>query len=186
MFIKFIERDLKMKKTIRTITYVLLSLVAIATLTGCTGFEKKKALVEYSESLHNDVVYWEAMQLTSEQMLQSSDIRSYVSYLGTIIGYMDTVVTNAENRNAGIYDYEIKGFDDYYVKALKELRNGYVLMQEGLNEQNESKMNQGEKQLEAAMEDLKIYCECMKDFMQRYNIKSNVDMDELLETLSEQ
>ena len=99
---------------------------------------------------------------------------------------MDTIVTNAENRNAGLYDYEIKSFDDYYVKALKELRNGYVLMQEGLNEQSESKMAQGEKQLEAAMEDLKIYCECMNDFMQRYNIKSNVDMDELMAALSEQ
>ena len=68
---------------------------------------------------------------------------------------------------------------------LKELRNGYGLMQEGLNEQSESKMDEGEQQLEAAVEDLKIYCECMKDFMQRYNIKSNVDMDELLSTLSE-
>ena len=58
-------------------------------------------------------------------------------------------------------------------------------MQEGLNEQSESKMNQGEKQLDAALEDLKIYAEGMKDFMQRYNIKSNVDMDELLATLSQ-
>ena len=175
-----------MKKTIRAIMYVLLSLAAVATLTGCASFGKKKALQEYSESLRDDVVYWEAMQLTSEQMFQSTDIRSYVSYIGTIIGYMDTIVTNAENRNAGLYDYEIKSFDDYYVKALKELRNGYVLMQAGLNEQSESKMAQGEKQLEAAMEDLKIYCECMNDFMQRYNIKSNVDMDELMAALSEQ
>ena len=174
-----------MKKTIIKIMYVLLALAAITTLTGCTSFSKKKALVEYSESLRGDVVYWEAMQLTSDQMFQSNDIRSYVSYLGTIIGYMDTIVTNAENRNAGIYDYEIKSFDDYYVKAIKELRNGYSLMQEGLNEQSESKMNQGEKQLDAALEDLKIYAEGMKDFMQRYNIKSNVDMDELLATLSQ-
>jgi hypothetical protein len=98
---------------------------------------------------------------------------------------MDTIVTNAENRNAGLYDYEIKGFDDYYVKAIKELRNGYALMQEGLNEQSESKMEQGEKQLQAAVEDLTIYAEGMRDFMQRYNIKSNVDMDELLSSLSQ-
>jgi len=175
-----------MKKTIRTFMYVLLSLAAVATLTGCTSFSKRKALEEYSASLRNDVVYWEAMQLTSEQMLQSNDIRSYVSYLGTIIGYMDTIVTNAENRNAGLYDYEIKGFDDYYVKALKELRSGYMLTQEGLNEQSESKMDEGNEQLEAAMVDLKTYCECMNDFMQRYHIQSNVDMDELLATLSEQ
>lgn len=175
-----------MKKTIRAFMYVILSLAAIATLTGCTSFSKRKALAEYSEGLHDDVVYWEAIQLTTEQMMQSSDYRSYVSYIGTIIGYMDTIITNAENRNAGIYDYEIKSFDDYYVQALKELRNGYALMQEGINEQSESKMNQGEKQLEAAMEDLKIYCGGMKDYMQRYNIKSNVDMDELLAALSEQ
>ena len=174
-----------MKKITRTILYVLLSLAAIATLTSCTNFSKKKALQEYSESLRNDVVYWEAMQLTSKQMVESDDIRSYVSYIGTIIGYMDTIVENAENRNAGLYDYEIKNFDDYYIKALKELRNGYGLMQEGLNEQSESKMDEGEQQLNAAVEDLKIYCECMKDFMQRYNIKSNVDMDDLLSTLSE-
>ena len=98
---------------------------------------------------------------------------------------MDTIVTNAENRNAGLYDYEIKGFDDYYVKAIKELRNGYALMQEGLNEQSESKMEQGEKQLQAAIEDLTIYAEGMRDFMQRYNIKSNVDMDELLSSLAQ-
>ena len=131
------------------------------------------------------MVYWEAMQLTSKQMLETNDIRSYVSYLGTIIGYMDTIVTNAENRNAGLYDYEIKGFDDYYVKAIKELRNGYALMQEGLNEQSESKMEQGEKQLQAAIEDLTIYAEGMRDFMQKYNIKSNVDMDELLSALAQ-
>ena len=174
-----------MKKITTTVLYVLLSLAAIATLTGCTNISKKKALQEYSESLRNDVVYWEAMQLTSKQMVESDDIRSYVSYIGTIIGYMDTIVENAENRNAGLYDYEIKNFDDYYIKALKELRNGYGLMQEGLNEQSESKMDEGEQQLDAAVEDLKIYCECMKDFMQRYNIKSNVDMDDLLSTLSE-
>ena len=98
---------------------------------------------------------------------------------------MDTIVTNAENRNAGLYDYEIKGFDDYYVKAIKELRNGYALMQEGLNEQSESKMEQGEKQLQAAIEDLTIYAEGMRDFMQKYNIKSNVDMDELLSSLAQ-
>lgn len=173
-----------MKKTIIKIMYVLLALATITTLSGC-AYGKKKALVEYSESLRGDVVYWEAMQLTSKQMLETNDIRSYVSYLGTIIGYMDTIVTNAENRNAGLYDYEIKGFDDYYVKAIKELRNGYALMQEGLNEQSESKMEQGEKQLQAAIEDLTIYAEGMRDFMQRYNIKSNVDMDELLSSLSQ-
>ena len=173
-----------MKKTIIKIMYVLLALATITTLSGCT-YGKKKALVEYSESLRGDVVYWEAMQLTSKQMLETNDIRSYVSYLGTIIGYMDTIVTNAENRNAGLYDYEIKGFDDYYVKAIKELRNGYALMQEGLNEQSESKMEQGEKQMQAAIEDLTIYAEGMRDFMQRYNIKSNVDMDELLSSLAQ-
>ena len=171
-----------MKKTIIKIMYVLLALATIATLSGC-AYGKKKALVEYSESLRGDVVYWEAMQL--KQMLETNDIRSYVSYLGTIIGYMDTIVTNAENRNAGLYDYEIKGFDDYYVKAIKELRNGYALMQEGLNEQSESKMEQGEKQLQAALEDLTIYAEGMRDFMQKYNIKSNVDMDELLSALAQ-
>ena len=175
-----------MKKTIRKFIYALLVLSSVVSLTGCTNFSKQKALAEYSESLHDDVVYWEAIQLTSEQMLQSNDYRSYISYIGTIIGYMDTIVTNAENRNAKIYDYEIKSFDDYYIQALKDLRSGYALMQEGLNEQNESKMNQGEKQLESAMENLKIYCEGMKDYMQRYNIKSNVDMDELLAALSEQ
>ena len=174
-----------MKKTIIKIMYVLLALATITTLSGC-AYSKKKALAEYSESLRGDVVYWEAIQLTSKQMLETNDIRSYVSYLGTIIGYMDTIVTNAENRNAGLYDYEIKGFDDYYVKAIKELRNGYALMQEGLNEQSESKMEQGEKQLQAALEDLTIYAEGMRDFMQRYNIKSNVDMDELLSALAQQ
>ena len=173
-----------MKKTIIKIMYVLLALATITTLSGC-AHSKKKALAEYSESLRGDVVYWEAIQLTSKQMLETNDIRSYVSYLGTIIGYMDTIVTNAENRNAGLYDYEIKGFDDYYVKAIKELRNGYALMQEGLNEQSESKMEQGEKQLQAALEDLTIYAEGMRDFMQRYNIKSNVDMDELLSSLAQ-
>ena len=175
-----------MKKTIRTLMYMLVSLVTIATLTGCTSFGKKKALQEYSDSLRNDVIYWEAMQLTSEQMMESDDIRSYVSYIGTIIGYMDTIVANAEKRNSEIYDHEIKGFDDYYVKALKELRNGYALMQEGLNEQSESKMDEGEKQLDVAVEDLKIYCQCMNDFMQKYNITSNVDMNELLASLSVQ
>lgn len=174
-----------MKKTIRKIMYVLLALAAVTTLTGCFNFGKKKALVEYSESLRGDGVYWEAMQLTSDQMFQTNDIRSYVSYLGTIIGYMDTIVTNAENRNAGIYDYEIKAFDDYYVKAIKELRNGYSLMQEGLNEQSESKMDQGDAQLKAALEDMQIYATGMRDFMQRYNIKSNVDMDELLSSLAQ-
>ena len=58
-------------------------------------------------------------------------------------------------------------------------------MQEGLNEQSESKMEQGEKQLQAAIEDLTIYAEGMRDFMQKYNIKSNVDMDELLSALSQ-
>ena len=96
-----------MKKTIRKIMYVLLALAAVTTLTGCFNFGKKKALVEYSESLRGDVVYWEAMQLTSDQMFQTNDIRSYVSYLGRIIGYMDSIVTKAEIRNAGIYDYDI-------------------------------------------------------------------------------
>ena len=65
-----------MKKITRTVLYVLLSLAAISTLTGCTNISKKKALQEYSDSLRNDVVYWEAMQLTSEQMMESDDIRS--------------------------------------------------------------------------------------------------------------
>ena len=175
-----------MKKITRTVLYVLLSLAAIATLTGCTNFSKQKALAEYSESLHDDVVYWEAIQLTTNQMMQSDDYRTYVSYIGMIIEYLDIIVTNAENRNVGIYDYEIKSFDDYYVKALKYLRSGYALMREGFNEQDESKMDLGERQMESALENLKIYSTGMKDYMERYNIKSNVDMDELLETLSEQ
>ncbi|MBP5495057.1 MAG: hypothetical protein J6X97_08155 [Lachnospiraceae bacterium] len=175
-----------MKKITRTVLYVLLSLAAIATLTGCTNFSKQKALAEYSESLHDDVVYWEAIQLTTNQMMQSDDYRTYVSYIGMIIEYLDIIVTNAENRNVGIYDYEIKSFDDYYVKALKYLRSGYALMREGFNEQDESKMDLGERQMESALENLKIYSTGMKDYMERYNIKSNVDMDELLEALSEQ
>ena len=175
-----------MKKITRTVLYVLLSLAAIATLTGCTNFSKQKALAEYSESLHDDVVYWEAIQLTTNQMMQSDDYRTYVSYIGMIIEYLDIIETNAENRNVGIYDYEIKSFDDYYVKALKYLRSGYALMREGFNEQDESKMDLGERQMESALENLKIYSTGMKDYMERYNIKSNVDMDELLEALSEQ
>jgi len=175
-----------MKNTIRKIMYAMLVLSAIISLTGCTDFSKRKAFAEYTEGLNDDVVYWEAIKLTSEQLIQSNDIGSYISHIGTIIGYMDSIVTNAENRNVQIYDPEIKSIDDYYVQALKNLKNGYVLMQEGLNEQNESKLDQGEKLMESSLDNLKIYCQCLKDFMQKYNIQSNVDMDELLATLSEQ
>ena len=156
----------------------LLMLTVLLSLTGCK-YQKKKAFADYADGIQEDVVYWEASQLTFDQIGEDADPRTYVSYLGTIVDYIDMIITNAEKRNMQIYDPDLKAIDDYYIKYAKDLRTSYALMREAINENDPAKFDKGLKYGDFAIENFQIYVTGIKEYMEANGIKATEDMTEI-------
>lgn len=168
-------------KFLKSFVSIMSTLSAIFLLCGCTDMNKRNVLYEYGQSLNEDMPYWEAAEMSAQQLNSSRDAKQIASYLDTITGYMDKIEEKANARNASISDPEIKEIDDSYVAYVKELNDGYKQMKQGVATNDESMMNLGIKNIELAMADVKKYVNSFKAYTEKYNIKTDADIDELIQ-----
>ena len=161
-----------MKKSIKTIIALISASLMALSLIACTNIEKQNALNDYAQSIKQDVVYWEAAQMTADSV-KTNDAREYASAMTTMSGYLDKVITNAETRNSQITDPEIKDIDDSYIQFTKDMKDAYDSMAAGLNAQDQAKMDKGMAQLESSLNNMQAYVTKLKDFTEKDEIKSN-------------
>ncbi len=180
-------------KTIIKRSLTLLSVIALTmSLSGCSIFdlfgmsqsiEKRQALEDYAYALNEDSIYWESMQVTANSFSNTNDIQELTFAMKSLIPDLDKVLENAKNRNANIEDPEIKDIDDSYVAFVTSMRNGYQIIVEAVDENDEKKFNTGVNQVMSCYDDASEYVRKLKEFSEKYNIEMNDALTKLESTL---
>ena len=164
-----------MKETKRKIGVGLILVMAAAMLTGCAGFSKRAAFKEYGESLNEDQA---AMSDLSEAMQQinknPNDLTTAKAVIqAKVIPQLDTLSKNAQTRNQGITDTEIAAFDKHYVNAMDKLHEGFVLMLDGINNSDMTKLQAGNNAITLANNEIIEWVNGIDRFMTDNNIKDD-------------
>ncbi len=174
-----------MKQVIYKVSMALSAVLILVSLVGCTtSFGKRQAFREYVSSFNSDVVTMESFTITAGEINNCKDYKSLLSVINTEIVYLDELVKSAEKRNATITDPEIKEMDDSYVQALKDLKNGYKMYYEGINENDQKKMDLGDRQADSCLQNIKDYANKMKKFADKYNMGGDEEFEKLEDMLN--
>ena len=176
-------------KTLIKRSLTLISVVALTlSLSGCSvlelfgmdkNIEKRQALEDYGYSLGEDSIYWDSMQITANSFTDSMDIKELTFAMKSLIPDLDKILENAKNRNANIEDPEIKDIDDSYVAFITSMRNGYQIVVEAVDENDEKKFNTGVNQVMSCYDDASEFVRKLKEFCEKYNIETNEALERL-------
>ena len=174
----------KMKK-LQKITTVFMILAAMtATMFGCTMSPQKQAFRDYSRSLQSDSEYWNTISEASNNM-NTNDLTSAKAVIqASIIPNLEKIESNAVARNSAITDPELQQVDAEYVKCIQNLKQGYKLILEGINEQSQTKVQTAIVNIQTAVNNMKDYVRGMKSYMNKYGIKTDDSMDDILDKLN--
>lgn len=174
-----------MKQAIYKISMALSAALILISLVGCTtSFGKKQAFKAYVDSFKSDEITMESFTITANEFNKVRDYKSLLSLIDTEIGYLNELVDSAEKRNANITDPEIKDMDDSYVQSLKDIRTAYKLLYEGIDENDQKKMDLGEKQADSCLQNIKDYAKKMQRFAETYNMGGDEEFKKLEEMLN--
>ena len=173
-----------MNHIIKKVTLVVSAFALLASLVGCASFQKQKAFREYVSNLGKDQMTMKAFTISTNQLSTETDYKKFLSGLNTSIGYLDTLIASAETRNANISDSEIKDMDDSYVQTLKDMKSSFKMLYEGIDEQDEKKINLGKKQMESAANNVKAFATKMKNYADKYNMGNEKEFEEIEELLN--
>ena len=164
---------------------VMVMLLLTAVLTGCANFEKKKAFYDYIEAFRSDTQNWRDLSEASKQVSGASDMTTVKANVqAKIIPTLETLYTNAQQRNQNISDAEIKKIDDNYVKACGNLLSAYKKVLNGINNNDNSVIQSGINDVNAAMLNMKDYVTGLQSFMNTYGIKDDGSVAEMVKSLS--
>lgn len=143
-------------------------------LTGCAGFGKKKAFIEYGQSLNADSVYWNELTEASKVASSSTNTTTIkASVQARIIPALKVIASNAKQRNDNLTDSEIKALDKHYVASCEKLLEGFTFMLDGLNNNDMSKVNKGNVSVNAANTELIEWVNGIDTFMKNNNIQDD-------------
>ena len=174
-----------MKQVIYKVSMALSAVLILVSLVGCTtSFGKRQAFREYVSSFKSDEITMESFTITANEFNNVRDYKTLLSLVNTEIGYLDELVESAEKRNASISDPEIKDMDDSYLQALKDIKSAYKLMYEGIDENDEKKMDLGVKQTESCLVNVKDYANKMHKFAEKYNMGGDEEFEKLEDMLN--
>ena len=168
----------KMKKVVMSVV-ILVMLVTV--LAGCESVEKKKAFIDYGQSLSSDAELWRSISEASGSINFNRDMTgSKATIKSIIIPGLKKLATTSKARNDSITDAEIKKIDSDYVKSCEKLASGYELILTGIEKNDNSIMQQGVHDVEAAMNNMKNYATGLQSFMNTYGIKDTAGVDEMV------
>lgn len=165
------------------IVFVLMAAMC-ATMFGCTMSPQKKAFRDYGRSLQSDSSYWQAISESSDKM-DTRDMTSAKAVIqASIIPNLDKIEQNAIARNSSITDPELQKADEQYVQCVQNLKKGYALILDGINNNDRDTVNQAINYIQGAVTNMKGYVTSVKSYMNKYGIKSDESMDEVLKELN--
>lgn len=168
-----------MKKTLKNILMPIIALLSVVLIAGCGNIEKKVAFQEYCESYRADQMTMKSFVSTANTLQKETNYKAFLSGLDTELGYLDTLIKSGENRNATITDPEIKDIDDSYLQAMKDLKDSYKMMYEGINEQDQKKLDLGQKKAESSLGNIKDYVNKLDAFAKKYNLGGDEELQKM-------
>lgn len=163
-----------MKKMKKAAAFVIALSMVVLLLCGCDTFAKKKAFSDYGNSLQSDVPYWNDLSEASDQIGSGNDMTTMKAVIQSrIIPDLNAISNQASGRNATISDTEIKTIDTEYVNAVTHMTEAYMLILDGINNNDSAKMNKAMTELNVAMSSLQNYGNGLKAFCGKYGIDSS-------------
>ena len=168
----------KMKKIAASVV-VLLMLVTV--LAGCESSEKKKAFIDYGQSLSSDAEIWKSISEASGTIDFNRDMTgSKATIKSVIIPGLKKLQTSSKARNDSITDPELKKIDADYMKSCENLASGYEKILAGIDKKDNAVITQGVNNVEAAMNNLKNYATGLQSYMNTYGIKDTVGVGDMV------
>ena len=172
----------KMKKIV---TSAVVMLLFVTVLSGCANLEKKQAFYDYADSLKDDSQLWKDVSEASSSVSSARDMTTIKATVqAKVIPTLEKLADNAQQRNQSITDAEIKKIDDSYVKTCNNLLSAYKKILNGINNNDNSMMQSGVNDVNAAMTNMKDYCSGLQSFMNTYGIKDDGAVADMIKTLS--
>jgi len=172
----------KMKKIVASAVVMLLFVTVLA---GCANLEKKQAFYDYADSLKDDSQLWKDVSEASSSVSSARDMTTIKATVqAKVIPTLEKLADNAQQRNQSITDAEIKKIDDSYVKTCNNLLSAYKKILNGINNNDNSMMQSGVNDVNAAMTNMKDYCSGLQSFMNTYGIKDDGAVADMIKTLS--
>lgn len=163
-----------MKKMKKAAAFVIALSMVVLLLCGCDTFAKKKAFSDYGNSLQSDVPYWNDLSEASDQIGSGNDMTTMKAVIQSrIIPDLNAISNQASGRNATISDTEIKTIDTEYVNAVTHMTEAYMLILDGINNNDSAKMNKAMTELNVAMSSLQNYGNGLKAYCGKYGIDSS-------------
>ena len=163
-----------MKKMKKAAAFVIALSMVVLLLCGCDTFAKKKAFSDYGNSLQSDVPYWNDLSEASDQIGLGNDMTTMKAVIQSrIIPDLNAISNQASGRNATISDTEIKTIDTEYVNAVTHMTEAYMLILDGINNNDSAKMNKAMTELNVAMSSLQNYGNGLKAYCGKYGIDSS-------------
>ena len=168
-------------KKIRKIGSVAIVLVMMLTLLcGCESMQKKKAMMNYQQSLLSDSDIWDSINEGSAKLNSASDLLTMKSVIqANYIPNLKTLSANAQTRNDGITDSEIKALDQHYINVLNLMTEGCTLLLDGVNNEDYSKVNLGNLKLQESQNEFKKYFEDIQSYYNKYGINDGGELEEI-------
>jgi len=181
----YVYRKGKKMKRLQKLSVVFVLMAAMcATMFGCASSPQKQAFRDYGRSLQSDTEYWNTISEASDKM-DTSDLTSAKAVIqASIIPNLEKIESNAVARNSAISDPELQQVDAEYVKCIQNLKQGYKLILEGINEQSQTKVQTAVVNIQTAVSNMKDYVRGMKSYMNKYGIKTDDSMDDILNQLN--
>ena len=163
-----------MKKMKKAAAFVIALSMVVLLLCGCDTFAKKKAFSDYGNSLQSDVPYWNDLSEASDQIGSGNDMTTMKAVIQSrIIPDLNAISNQASGRNVTISDTEIKTIDTEYVNAVTHMTEAYMLILDGINNNDSAKMNKAMTELNVAMSSLQNYGNGLKAYCGKYGIDSS-------------
>jgi len=166
-----------MKKTVKITSVLLAVLLVVTALTGCANFEKKKAFMEYSASLSSDSDLYNSIQTDMDKVqtaINKRDLTTTKAVLQSKINpALKTLSQNATNRHSTITDTELANIDSHYVNYSTHMSDAFEMMLDGINTEDQAKLNKATSELNVAMQELSQYASGLQQYMNSYGIKDD-------------
>lgn len=173
-----------MKKTLKNILLPIIAFVSVVLIAGCGNIEKKVAFQEYCESYKADQMTMKSFVSTANTLRTETNYKAFLAGLDTEMGYLDKLIESGENRNSTITDPEIKDIDDSYLQAMKDLKDSYKMIYEGINEQDQKKMDLGQKKADSCLGNVKDYVDKLDAFAKKYNLGGDEELEKMKEMVN--
>ncbi len=155
-----------------------------ATMFGCNQSEQKKAFRAYSISLQDDSELWNAISEAANKT-DTRDLTATKAVIqANIIPNLNKLQQNAAQRNSAIADPELQQVDAKYVSCINNLKEGYALILSGIDNKDTNTIQTAVVRINGALDDMKGYVTGMKSYMNKYGIKKDDSLDDVLNKLN--